>query len=395
MKYLLISLLTLFVAIAIGSIVVKDPGYMLLSISGWRIETTAVLFFIILFLVFFLIYFLVRGLVRAWQLPKDISAWKINKKQHLSEKYITDGLINMAEGKWKEAESKFCKAASNSKSPYIIYLCAARAAQEMNALKKRDEYLRFAHEHNPDATLTIGLTQAELQLNQKQTVQALATLNNLQEKWPEQVRTKQLLLETYTSLDDWQAIIEILCSIEKNNLYSNKVIEEKKLKAYTGLMQDAGNSGDRRKLTKLWGEIQHKLKKQHRLIERYVSERLKFEDTKDCEVLLKETIKRQWDRKLVRLYGFVVAKDSNKQLNTAETWLNNYTHDPALFLTLGRICIRNNLWSKANEYLQKSIDIQESSEAFFQFANLHQQQGDYKKAAIYYEKGLATVADEN
>ena len=80
MKYLLISLLTLFVAIAIGSIVVKDPGYMLLSISGWRIETTAVLFFIILFLVFFLIYFLVRGLVRAWQLPKDISAWKINKK---------------------------------------------------------------------------------------------------------------------------------------------------------------------------------------------------------------------------------------------------------------------------------------------------------------------------
>ena len=49
MKYLLLSLLTLFLAIAIGSIVVKDAGYVLLTISGWKIETSAVLFFIALF----------------------------------------------------------------------------------------------------------------------------------------------------------------------------------------------------------------------------------------------------------------------------------------------------------------------------------------------------------
>ena len=394
MKYLLLSLLTLFLAIAIGSVVVKDSGYMFLSISGWKIETSAVLFFIILLLVFILVYFLIRGLVRGWQLPKDIRTWKINKKQYLSEKYITDGLVNMTEGNWKEMESKFCKAASNSKNPHIIYLCAARAAQEMNALKKRDEYLRLAHTHNPDAILTIGLTQAELQLNQKQTVQALATLNNLYEKWPEQVRTKQLLLETYTLLKDWQAVIELLCLIEKKNLYTPGVIEDKKINAYAGLLKDAGISGDRKKLNKLWEEIPRKLKHKHHLIEVYISERLKFEDTVDCEVLLKERIKRQWDRKLVRLYGLVIAKDSDKQLHTAESWLSTYTHDPALLLTLGRICIRNSLWSKAKEYLQKSADIQESSDTFFQFANLYQHQGDYKQAVIYYEKGLTLISEE-
>ena len=51
MKYLLLSLLTLFLAIAIGSVVVKDAGYVLLTISGWKIETSAVLFFIALFLI--------------------------------------------------------------------------------------------------------------------------------------------------------------------------------------------------------------------------------------------------------------------------------------------------------------------------------------------------------
>jgi len=394
MKYLLLSLFIFFLAIAIGSVVVKDSGYMLLSILGWKIETSAILFFIVLFLVFILVYFLIRSLARALQLPKDIRIWKENKKQYLSEKYISDGLINMTEGNWKEAESKFCKAASNSKNPYIMYLYAARTAEKMSALKKRDKYLKLAHTHNSDAALTIGLTQAELQLNQEQTVQAIAILNNLQEKWPDQIRTKQLLLEAYTFLNDWQAVIELLCSIEKNNSYTHDVIEDKKINAYAGLLKGAGISKDEKKLNKLWGETPRKFKHKHRLIEAYISERLKFEDTIDCEVLLKDTIKRQWDRKLVRLYGLVIAKDLDKQLHTAESWLGTYANDPVLLLALGRICIRNSLWSKAKEYLQKSIDIQESSDAFFQFANLYQQQGDYKQAVIYYEKGLALISKE-
>jgi HemY protein len=87
--------------------------------------------------------------------------------------------------------------------------------------------------------------------------------------------------------------------------------------------------------------------------------------------------------------------DSDKQLATAESWLSRYTHDPILLLTLGRICIRNSLWSKAREYLQKSINIQESGDTFFQFASLYKHQGDYKQATIYYEKGLALTTENS
>jgi HemY protein len=195
-------------------------------------------------------------------------------------------------------------------------------------------------------------------------VQALATLNNLQEKWPEQLRAKKLLLETYTLLNDWQAVIKLLTSIEKKNLYENDLIEAKKIGAYAGLLKESGNLNDEKKLNTLWQDIPRKLKHHHHLIEVYISARLKFDDTSDCEVLLKGTIKRQWDRKLVRLYGLVASEDPDKQLITAESWLSSYTHDPVLLLTLGRICVRNSLWSKAREYLQKSINIQESSDTF-------------------------------
>ena len=73
-----------------------------MSISGWKIETSVVLFFIILFIIFLLLYFLIRSLVRAWQLPEQIRTWKVNKKQYLSEKNIIDGL-----GKKNEYELHF------------------------------------------------------------------------------------------------------------------------------------------------------------------------------------------------------------------------------------------------------------------------------------------------
>ena len=388
MKYLLIILLTLFIATTVGSIVIKDTGYVLLSISGWKIETSVVLFFIILFIIFLLLYFLIRSLVRAWQLPEQIRTWKVNKKQYLSEKNIIDGLINMSEGEWGKAEKNFCKAASNSKSPYIIYLFAARAAHAMNSLDKSNEYLRFAHNHEPNAGPAIGLTQAELQLNQKQIVQALATLNNLQEKWPEHLLTKKMLLEAYTALNDWQEVLKLLRSIEKEKLYTHDEIEIKKHNAYVGLLKDAGISDDRKKLDNIWEEIPRKLKYHHHLIEVYVREKLKFKDISDSEVILKNAIKKKWDRKLVRLYGLVIGIDPDKQLATAESWLNQYPDDPILLLSLGRICVRNSLWSKAKTYLQKSLDIRENSDTLFEFANLYQKQSDYKQATVYYEKGL-------
>ena len=67
----------------------------------------------------------------------------------------------------------------------------------------------------------------------------------------------------------------------------------------------------------------------------YVTERLKFDDTADCELLLKTALKGQWDHLLVRLYGLVVASDLAKQQATAESWLNNHSRDAVLLLTLG------------------------------------------------------------
>ena len=109
MKYLLLMILMLFIAIAVGSSLVEDTGYVLLSISGWKLETSLVLFSIFLFLVFLIAYFFIRSFIRTWRLPADLRVWKTKKNQSLIEKFIGEGLINMIEGNWEKSRNFFLK----------------------------------------------------------------------------------------------------------------------------------------------------------------------------------------------------------------------------------------------------------------------------------------------
>jgi HemY protein len=130
-------------------------------------------------------------------------------------------------------------------------------------------------------------------------------------------------------------------------------------------------------------------------MEVYINERLKFEDTADCELLLRNALKKQWDNMLVRLYGLVLGNDTNKQLAVAESWLQNHARDPVLLLSLGRICMLNKLWGKARDYLQESINVQAIPEAYYEFAKLHEYEGNKEEAAVCYEKGLALATGAN
>ena len=388
MRILIYSLLALCLAVLIGTFAGDDTGYVVMRMAGWTIQTSATMFVIALFLFFLTLYFVVRAITRFIEAPKNLKKWRAHRHQRRAEKYLTQGLINMTEGKWHKAERDFKRAAPYSREPYVNYICAARAAQEQGAIERRDDYLKLAYHNNPDAKLAIGITQAELQLDQQQTEQALATLKHLQQSEPQQGQVKHLLLNTYQDLEDWKSVLKMIPAIEKTSLLSREQIEARQLEAYAGLLKKAGDLKKRDKLDEVWLSIPRKLKQHFYLIEVYVSERLRFVNTEDCEELLRGALKKQWDTILIRLYGLVSGKDLSKQLQIAESYLDDHARDAVLLLSLGRICMRNQLWGKAKEYLQESIGVQPNPEAYYELAKLYEHEGDNSLAAECYEKGL-------
>ena len=117
-----------------------------------------------------------RGL---WHLPGSIKNLSQNRRYDKARRQLNQGLIDLAEGRFEQAENHLMRLVDFSESPLVHYLAAARAAQLQGKHDARDNYLKAAHEANPDAGLAIGVTQAELQLAHLQTEQALATLTHL------------------------------------------------------------------------------------------------------------------------------------------------------------------------------------------------------------------------
>lgn len=397
MRLLLVILIALLVAAFAGAFAISDTGIIVITVSDWTIQASLVFFIALLIVTFFLAYFLIRTLFHLLEMPSELKRRNKHRKQQLSEKYLTNGLRALVEGKWKVAEENLIKGTKYSGTPLINYLCAARAAQRQGKIDFRDYYLSLAHAEDADENLAIGLTQAELQINQQQTEQALATLTDLHEKNPGQKQVKLMLLKTYTELKSWKDVLAILPDVERAKLLPSENIMATKLEAYAGLLQDSGDSANKSVLENTWKRIPGKFRKELYLLEIYTKEKLRFADSSDCEPLLRKSIKKKWDTEIVRLYGLVQGKDAVKQLAFAESLITGHARDPVLLLTLGRLARRNSLWGKASTYLKESILIKPMPDSYRELAMLLEKQGDYSAASSYFQQGLtlATVLQKH
>jgi len=387
-KLLALIIISLLLAVGIGNYAEHDSGQMIITISGWTIQTSFSFFVISIVVLFLMFYFLLRLISRFWNMPGQLGSWKKGRHQRLSEKYLSRGLMALVEGDWNKAEVSLTKGAPHSQAPLVNYLAAARAAQQLGAVERRDGYLMQAYKDDPDAEVAIGLVQAELQIKQQQTEQALATLTHLHDQKPKQDQVKKMLLHTYAELKDWDAMLELLPKIQRAGILPREQIQARQLEAYGGLLKQVGMDADKEKLGNTWSNIPRKLRAEFHLIEVYTEEKLKLSEASDCEPLIHKALKKQWDIALLGLYGLVEGKDIARQLKFAESFLSSHAREPVLLLTLGRLSVKNKLWGKARTYLEESIEIKPLPEAYRTLASVLDELGEHGAAAVQYQKGL-------
>jgi HemY protein len=214
---LFITLVTVFIVHRwLGTF--ETPGYVLIGIGSWSMETSLIVFLISLIVGFYVFYLFFRGLGWLLRLPSQVKNRSRNVKFNRSQEALIAGLVGSAEGNWEQAEKVLIKHASHSGAPLIHYLTAAKAAQSRGAYDKRDEYLKKAAAHAPGSDVAIGLTQAELHFSANQFEQALETLTKLHSIDATHASVLKLLHQTYQQLGDWQGLRKLLPSLNKNQV---------------------------------------------------------------------------------------------------------------------------------------------------------------------------------
>ena len=388
-------LLVVIVVLACILLVKDHPGFVLIKYREYSLETTLAFGIVAIAVAVVLVYLVLKILRLFWRIPDSMKRQSQGRRYEKSRKLLNQGLIDLAEGRFDQAEKNLIKLVEFSESPLLHYLAAARAAQQQGKHDARDQYLKAAHEARPEAEIAIGVTQAELQLSHKQTEQALATLNHLHSIAPKHDHVLKLLARLYFEQKDWQSLMEILPNVRKKKLIKENKLKTMESRTYRGCLDQAVQSGGKDAIDKFWNTIPRNQHSDADLLLHYL-ELLNQHGiaSQQAEQLFVKALDSQWDNRLINLYGQFESSDSSQQLQKAEGWLNDYGQNEFLLLALGRICIRSKLWGKAQGYLEASIGVRQMPENCLALAELfdqHLQQPE--KAAEYYRSGLHSCVE--
>lgn len=400
MKNIIFFLGALFVAIAAAFVIhgwlsqYNDPGYVLIGFGHWAMETSLVVFAVAAVIFFFVFYVFFRFLGWLLRLPSRMKQKGKNIKFNRSQEALIAGLVDSAEGNWERAEKVLIKHATNSGAPLLHYLTAARAAQSRGAIEKRDEYLSKAAEQASDSDIAIGLTQAELDMSEKQFERALETLSKLHSIDPGHASVLRMLHQAYQLVGDWEGLRKLIPSLYKNKILMETEVKLLETETYSRLLRQAAEERDEHAIRQCWIDTPEHIRSVSGVENIYYAAMIEAGAGTKIEGDLVKSLMKHWDETLLVLYANIQSDDAAKQLQTAEQWLAVHHTDAILLRVLGKISMKSGQMEKAEQYLMKSIAADETVAAYQMLGDLQLQKGDKDKACESFRKGLELASSE-
>jgi HemY protein len=121
---------------------------------------------------------------------------------------------------------------------------------------------------------------------------------------------------------------------------------------------------------------------------------LQLGSDREAADILAKSLERRWDPSLLPLYAECRAPDATRQLETAERWLVSHNDDATLLYALGRLCERQQLWGKAQTYLEASLALENHWRAQVTLGDMLSQLGRHDEANAHLAAALKLALAE-
>lgn len=386
-RWIVFLLLTLTAAVVLGIGLEQDPGQVRIFHGGAAVEMTLAVFALLCLGALLALWLIATLVIWIWEFPSRLRARLERRRQVRARRSLTQGLIEIAEGRWRDGERRLVRNARHSDVPLINYLAAARAAQLLGEDERRDAHLKAAYETTPQATVAVLLTQAELQIAHGQVEHALATLRRLQDHSPGHAFGLKLLARVYEHLGDWRHVEELIPRLRKTDVIRPADLERIEVRALQEAFVHAAPQGTA-VLDNLWRNTPRRMRKHRDVVRAYTQALLDNQAGDRAEAVLREALKSQWDDELVLLYGEVRSSQPEKQLGRVESWLKEHGDSAALLYAAGHLCAVNRLWGKARSYLETSARLEPRAQTWRRLGQLLQELGQPEAAMQAFRKGL-------
>ena len=386
MRFLIGLLFILIVAVALSLVAGSNEGYVLIVQPPYRVEISLNLLVILLVAAFFFMHGVLRLVQYTLNLPENVRNYKREQRRKTAHASLLEGLHALVEGRYAKAEKAAANALDLGEDAGLSALVAARAAHKMKLLGKRDYYLAEAERLAPDASLARLLTQAELLLDERLYASALRTLQQLEKIEANHIPALKLQLKAHQRLGNWEQVLAVLGQLEKRSAIEPIHLQQVRYHAHAQLIER--RTGNSEELLAYWNKLPEAERLVTQLARVAANAFVAAGEGAVAAKLVEMSLTRQWDSALAALYGDCAGEDTVKQLQQAEFWLQSHHGDAGLLLSLGNLCIRQELWGKAQSYLEASLSVKPGSAAHLALARLLERMGNQEEAYRHYRYSL-------
>lgn len=375
------SMLILFFVIVfagwLGTLISRDPGYVLVSYDGSSLQTSLWVALGLLSVAVGVSYYSLRLFRFMLNSGGYFRSWRDVRNKSRADNVTAKGLRLFLEGDYKRAEKFLLSGSQNNNSPAINYLLAARSADNLGNNERRESYLRQAVEADSAISQAAGLTSAKMSADRGEWLKCLESLASLKSNNTIVSLKKLALFE----LGDWQGLFELLPALKKDlDKESFNSFEKEVAKAR---FSEKGLSEEELKI--IYKKLSAEVKKDTDVVLAYC--RIVKNKTY-TEIILRQALKDNWQPELLECYGNLGADTLAKRLKQAESWHKQHKDDAALQLCLGKLYEASGDRSKARDAFEKSISLQSSREANVHLAGLLSFDGDYVKSNDHLKSAL-------
>lgn len=362
-----------------------DAGYVAISFLGVLIETSFITFVLLMLAAYFLLWFALR-MIRLRRLRRHAQA---ARREQRARADLARGVLELAEGHWSAAELTLTRSARDTPHPEVNYLIAARAADLQGAHERRAGWLRMAREAAPEEVAPVLVTQAEMQLKQKQFDEACATLQVLDASGHQNPRGLLLLARLYRQQGDFEKLQALEQKLRGARGIRTTAIDELMDQAYLEMLRVAAESGDPEKLERVWNDASKPATRRPEIVVAYARGLMRSGNHVAAEKVLRDFLDGGWHDAAVAVYGELEIPDALEPLGVAERWLRDRREDPVLLVACARLSLRAELYGKARSYLEASLGVLRDPATYQLLGNLLDQLGEKERATQVLQQGLA------
>jgi HemY protein len=375
-------LLALFLAAALVAIAGHyNHGYALLVVPPYRVEIALNFFVLLLLAGFALLYALLRLLAKTVGMPHAVRAFRARKRREKAALALRRALRLMFEGDFVAALKQAGKAFRGGEEAALSALVAARAAHAVGDVEQQAHWLQQAAQNEDDegeGAAARRMIQAEFDVDAQRYAAALEYLDSVTEGNQRHQAASLLALRAHQCLGHWDQVLRVARWLERQHGAAAESVGAAKRGAHVANI--ASRARDASQLVAYWNEIPAAERLDSAVAAAAAGALMEAGECSMTRKIVEKHLASRWDAALLDIYGRCIGSETLERISRAEAWLVERPHDALLLLALGRLCRSEQLWGKAQSYLEASTAVEATRAGHLELASLFDELGRTEEA---------------